>query len=271
MKSWKELSQAKQKQISRLVTKKGRCEEGAFLVEGIKLVKEAFRSGLEPQMVIISPLFLEREGIKQEGELRKWLLNEYQEPYSGEVYYLQHRFFEKLTDQSNPEGILALVEMPVRPFPATIRLPALFLWQIQDPGNLGTLIRTAEWFGFQCIIASEGTVDCWNPKVVRASMGSIFRIPVYYPENWFQILRQNVNHTVAAALNGKLLRPGCLRQKQCLLLGNEANGLPSEIVSISSLQTITIPGGINTESLNVSIAGAILMYQMAIERIDFST
>ena len=156
--------------------------------------------------------------------------------------------------------------MPIRKMPSELPLPALFLWKLQDPGNLGTLIRTAEWFGFRSVIASAGTAECWNPKVVRASMGSVFRLPVFYPDDWINILMRNLNQTVAAAMDGKALKRGTFKTKPCLLLGNEANGLPEKILQLSSLQKVTIPGGKATESLNVSTAGAILMYQLAEDR-----
>lgn len=176
--------------------------------------------------------------------------------------------FKKLSSQQSPEGILAVVHFPSPTFckPQTIsHLPqgqGFLLEQLQDPGNLGTLIRTADWFGIPHIFCSEGTVDFLNPKTLRSSMGSIFRVKVNYIANWRELLEGASQRVWLADMDGTVASKVPFDQSSWVLLGNEANGISPETRTIPHLQKVHLPGSDGAESLNVAIAGGIFGYLM---------
>jgi len=134
----------------------------------------------------------------------------------------------------------------------------LALDNLQDPGNLGTIIRSADWFGVKAVFCSPETVDVYNPKVVQASMGSMFRVPVYYTDIK-NLLQANTNvASFAAALNGKNVYESELPENAFLLIGNESKGLSNELLSICS-HKISIPNFGKAESLNAAIACSVLL------------
>jgi TrmH family RNA methyltransferase len=137
---------------------------------------------------------------------------------------------------------------------------------VNDPGNLGTLLRTAAWFGFPALYCSSGTVDCYNPKVVRSSMGGLFRVGVVYLEDFSAFVCYHSNQIAAAAPGGLAPETGVFRQRPMLLMGNESHGLPSELLNPPKLQRVTIGGAGGVESLNVSTAGSILAHQLYVQR-----
>ncbi|MBL7754765.1 MAG: RNA methyltransferase [Chitinophagaceae bacterium] len=159
---------------------------------------------------------------------------------------------------SSPSPVLGVVGIPDTNDIVGKRF--FLLDQIRDPGNLGTIIRIADWFGLDGIICSPETVELYNPKVVQASMGSIFRVPVIYTTlpDW---IRTHADIPVyAASLQGKNLHESSHSiQTGAILIGNESNGLTPELLSASTYQ-IRIPGGGAAESLNAAVAAGILAY-----------
>jgi TrmH family RNA methyltransferase len=143
------------------------------------------------------------------------------------------------------------------------------LEDIRDPGNLGTMIRTAEGAGITGIIFNNSTVDIYNPKVIRSTMGSIFRMPYYQAENFFETLQelkaQNITIFAAHLLGIPYDTEGSFRQSCAILIGNEANGL-SEQASMLADVRIKIPMAGKVESLNAAVAAAILMYEASRQR-----
>ena len=133
---------------------------------------------------------------------------------------------------------------------------------MQDPGNLGTLIRTADWLGFRSIVCSKGSVDVLNPKVLRSSMGSIFRVSVYYRANLTADIEAAASRCWAADMDGQALQEVSFGAKDYIVLGNEANGLSPDLRTPSGLRRLHIPGKGGAESLNVAIAGAMIGWQM---------
>jgi TrmH family RNA methyltransferase len=236
------LSKAKVKLFASLNLKKFREEHGLYLVEGKKMVSEAVSSGLIPVAIVI------RQG------------TDFEVPSNLHAFSASANDFERISGQKSPEGVLAILPMLTNPESNPNPDKALVLWNIQDPGNLGTLIRTADWFGIEHIVCTSGTVDCFNPKVLRASMGSIFRVKVHYRSDLANFIAQHAPLTLAADLSGQALPEADLQSCRYLLIGNEANGVPDEIRNIPGLQRIYIPGAGNAESLNAAVSAAILCY-----------
>jgi RNA methyltransferase, TrmH family len=241
-----ELSLTKLKQFAALRDKKARIAEGMYLAEGTKLVQEALQQPFKPIAIVVSDSF--------------------PHPPTGNlpcpVFVAQQAKYARLTDQTTPEGILAVMPLPKQVLPQTPTGPAFILSAVQDPGNLGTLLRIADWFGFRAIYTSTQTVDAFNPKVVRASMGSLFRVPVYEIDSLSEFITVNVANVYAATLGGTPLSTLQIPRSSMLLLGNEANGLSAELLRIPNLKTVSIEGGGGAESLNVAIAGGILAYSL---------
>lgn len=179
-------------------------------------------------------------------------------------FSLDTRAFQKLSALESPEGVLAIIHMPATQSWGT-SLPkgsGFLLERIQDPGNLGTLMRIADWFGLSGIYCSTGTVDVFNPKTLRASMGAIFRVKVHYAKDWRAILENNASRIWLADMDGVRAEPGVMSAQDWVLLGNEANGVSESSRVLFPERRLTIPGGGGAESLNVAVAGGILGYLM---------
>jgi TrmH family RNA methyltransferase len=137
----------------------------------------------------------------------------------------------------------------------------LVLDGIQDPGNLGTIIRTADWFGVRHIICGVGTADCYNPKVIQSTMGSIFRVSLFY-EDLNSFLARNRGITIAAtSLDGEPLRPSEKWESLFLVIGNESQGVQKEILDMAD-RKILIPRTGHGESLNAAVATGIVLYEL---------
>lgn len=173
----------------------------------------------------------------------------------------------KISSLNTPQEVIALVEIPGR---GELQLPflsgfTLILDGIQDPGNLGTIIRTADWFGISTIICSEDTVDVYNPKVVQASMGSLSRINVWYTD-LLLLLPQIKQPVFGAVLNGENIYQTDFGTAGFILLGNEGNGIRPEIQQLIG-RKITIPQSGKAESLNVAIAAAVFCNEISRNRL----
>ena len=240
----KNLSKAKLKLFTSLQLKKFRYAKGRYFVEGKKMLEEAVKS----HAPIDSVIFLEEQTS---------LVNSFK--LDPEILFLASPSdFQTLSTQQNPEGILTILRIPA--LNTEPEGPGFLLDRIQDPGNLGTIIRTADWFGLKSILCSPGTVDCYNPKVLRSSMGSIFRVKVIYLSDFEEFIRKNAAEIIAADLKGIPLPSLPPNKFPYLLMGNEANGLSDEIRNIEGLNFVHIPGKGGAESLNVGISAGILAY-----------
>lgn len=178
--------------------------------------------------------------------------------------------FKKMADTQNPQGILCVVKMSSISFEEFMRdkacgsLRLLILEAIQDPGNMGTMIRTAEGAGFDAIIADKNTVDIYNPKVTRSTMGSLFRVPVIYVDDLAKVLDEFKSFGIVSY--AAHLRGTCDFDRQeysdrlAILIGNEGNGLSDEISSMAD-KLVKIPMHGKLESLNAAVAAALMMYR----------
>lgn len=238
--------------------KKVRDEQGLFVCEGKKMMEEARKLGCLEKAYASENfcLQLEQAGIS---------MDQY---FAGIAYEIvADGLFQEISETITPQGILAVVQKPNYSLEHMIQSRnnrLLILEDIQDPGNLGTMLRTAEGAGLEGVLMSKGTVDLFNPKVIRSTMGSIYRVPYYYVENLEEILNQlRANGMVlyAAHLEGskeyhKVDYADCYG----ILIGNEANGLSERITKCTDIR-IKIPMAGQVESLNAAVSAALIMYE----------
>lgn len=260
-------SNAQIKKIIQLNTKgKARRNSRAFVVEGVKMFLEAPLDWIEE--VYLAESFLEKyQGSKQE-EYKQELLEKLEttgyETVSDQV-------FRHAADTMTPQGILCIVKMPeyrredLSGGSDQKKAPLLLVTEnVQDPGNLGTMFRTAEGAGVTGILMSRDTVDIFNPKTIRSTMGSIYRMPFLYTEDLkkdISELQKEGVHFYAAHLKGKASYDEADYQKpSAFLIGNEGNGLTTEIADLADVY-IRIPMEGKLESLNAAMAAGILMYE----------
>ncbi len=242
------------KEVNALKAKKERDKTGLFILEGKRLVDE----------------------IPNSWEIKYLLKAEsYSENINFEnVYTVKDSLFEKISETVNPQGILAVCH--IKEFDVTnvdySNSPFfVVLENVTDPGNMGTLIRTADAAGADGIFLSKGCVDIYNPKVIRATMGSIFHLPIYRNLNLIDLMedfKDNNVKTLAAHLKGtSTLYKVDMTTACAVIIGNEANGLSDEISEMASdLVKIPMPG--KAESMNAGIAGGILIYEAVRQRIE---
>lgn len=239
---------------------KARKEQGLFVIEGLRMFEEAKQAG------IIHKAYATEEFYEAKTS---------DEPdyFNGLNYELvSTSVFKEVADTKTPQGIMATVWTREYSLEAILNNPRAFLLlleDIRDPGNLGTIIRTAEGAGITGIIVNKSCVDLYNPKVVRSTMGSIYRMPYYQTDNFEEVLRQVKGQGIeifAAHLQGRSYdTEGSFTGKCAFLIGNEANGLSDEISQLADT-LIRIPMEGKVESLNAAVAAAILMYEGARQR-----
>jgi TrmH family RNA methyltransferase len=250
-------SNAKVKQVIQWQTKaKERRSAGIFLTEGRKLFEEA--PGESVREVYVAEGAMEK--FRKDGVLCGKLEQTGFELVSDEV-------FRKMSDTQTPQGILCVLQQPSYTLEQLLERerPLLMLLEnLQDPGNLGTIIRTGEGAGITGVIMKAGTVDIFNPKVIRATMGSVFRVPFLYVEKLTDVfgqLREKGIHTYAAHLSGKEYYDSfSFSGGTAFLIGNEGNGLEKETADAAD-DYLKIPMEGRVESLNAAVAASLLMYE----------
>jgi RNA methyltransferase, TrmH family len=235
---------------------KERREAGAFLAEGIRLVEDAVISNWRFRF----GLFDETLGERGKLTIERLTLN------GVEVEEVSTSLMKSLSETETPQGILAVLELTQLPIP---NLPTFILIpdQIRDPGNLGTLLRTATAAGVQAVLLPPETTDAFAPKVLRAGMGAHFRLPIH-SMTWEEIGRfcKSANQRIYLAdMNGQSCWDADLRQPVALVIGGEADGA-SESARKLAHQKISIPMNGNVESLNAGVAGSILMFEVVRQR-----
>ncbi len=237
------LSKSQISLLQSLQHKKFRKEHGAFLVEGYKSVIEFINSAYQI------------EAVYHTAAIAPKLLNLSQKINFEEISL---KSLEKISSLTTPQDFIALVKIPRWPaiqYSTLQKKFSLVLDGIQDPGNMGTIIRTADWFGIENIICSEDCVDVYNPKVVQATMGSLSRINVHYT-NIADVLTNIKLPVFGALLDGENIYTTNFGTEGLIVMGNEGNGLRPYIISLVN-KAVTIPRMGKAESLNVAIATAI--------------
>lgn len=237
--------------LKKLHQKKYRAEFGHFLVEGEHLVLELQKAALQN-----SPL--------QRAELYVTAAHEHW-PSPFRTHLISDRQMAQLADTKTPQGILAVVPMPaaLTAAPAAVEGErAVYLHEIQDPGNLGTILRTLAWFGgFRCLL-SPGSVDPYNPKVVRASMGAIFHTPLEL-DVALDSLQERFPRLACLDMQGTPVQSAQFKAFDCYLFGNEARGVPREQLTALSAQPFTIGGAGAIESLNLAATVNMCAYELS--------
>ena len=228
--------------IKSLQQKKYRNQHGMFLVEGLKTVQELLGSNFEPHK-----LYTTDAAMILADQVGTELISEAE--------------LKKISNLKTPNKVLAIFKFPdIKPIDD--REWILALDDIRDPGNLGTIIRLCDWFGIQHLVCSENTVDCFNPKVLQATMGSIARVNIVYTD-LLQFITDYKGLVYGTFMDGEPVYNIKLPQKGILVMGNEANGISNEIKNKVD-KKISIPqfGGKQTESLNVATAAAIFLNEI---------
>lgn len=230
------------KYIQSLSDKKVRLETGCFIAEGVKLVGEMIAAGYPLKAV--------------------YALDSWESPDATlEVIRIEAFELEKMSMLQTPNQVLAVAMMPQKKETLDLEGPlTIVLDGIQDPGNMGTIIRTADWFGITQIVASEDTVDVYNPKVIGATMGSFMRVSVTYKNlaDWMPTIKLPV---YGALLEGENVFTIKTPQKGLLVIGSEGKGIRENILDFIT-HPVTIPKTGDAESLNAGIAAGIIVAQL---------
>ena len=248
------------KDVANLKQKKYRTETGAFFAEGLRAVIEAV------QFADLSELFF----IKTEENKLTEIIKTAEEK-GVRLYCVDEKVMAKLSDTKAPQGVLAVIKMPKDRLqklnPGTSsdnNAPVIILDRVQDPGNLGTIIRKADAVGALGMILLEGCVDAFSPKVVRASMGSLFHLPVIqdvFPEEALTWCYRHGYEPAATALkNAQNMYKADLSKKMAFIFGNEANGVAEELQAAAETR-LFIPMAGQAESMNVAMAAGIVLFE----------
>jgi len=242
-----------------------RTEDGSCAIEGLRIVEEAIRSGLRFRAVFFK---------ESAQNLAERLL-----PQIGaqvDTLLLPDKLFDGIVPSENPQGVAALMRLKEFSFADVLeRLqvgPVIVLAGLQDPGNLGTILRSAEAFGSAGVVLGEGTVSPFNSKVIRASAGSIFRLPVILTkaaggleEISAKLRAQSVRLIATSSHKGTPLDQTDLRGPVAVFVGSEGSGLPRAVLGQAD-ELVAIPHMPQVESLNAGVAGSIVLYEAARQR-----
>ena len=229
-------SNNKCKYVKSLSQKKSRQKYGEYTIEGIKSVSDALNSEREITALYVSDSFFENENFKY--------------PKDISLYKVQDDVFMKMCDTKAPQGILAVVKIEDETdFTPNTEKSYIYCDCINDPGNLGTIIRTADAAGFDGVLLSDGCVDLYSPKTVRSSMGSFFNMRV--------VTGVSCDNTID-------YRSADMKKPTIIIVGNEANGISEDVQKMCQCVKIPILG--KAESLNAGVAAAILMYELVRQR-----
>lgn len=251
------------KKLTALSRKKERDKQGRYVVEGPNLVREAFLSSAPPEA-----LFFRQSAVK-DREMRELCLR------GSETagFVLKDSLFDKAAQTESPQGVMAVVRKPVWTeemlFGSGEHGNVLVLDRLQDPGNIGTILRTALGAGFAGAILMKGGGDLYSPKTARACAGALFRLPVLFcdtPEEALSLLDKRGKRVYATALSASKAYDQCdLREDIALVIGNEGNGVRREFQDGADA-LLTIPMAGELESLNAAVAAGILMYEAVRQR-----
>ena len=243
------------KHIKKLKDKKERDLSNEYIIEGIKLIQEAIQENAKIRQIIIC------DDCEKTESIPKDLMYEIAKQ---ECIYVTNKVFDSITEVMNPQGILAIIEKQSKEIQIDDKQDIILaLDDIQDPGNLGTILRTADSIGLTQILVSKGTADSYNPKVVRSTMGAIFRVKIIECEDLVKTLKEIKKHKfeiVVSSLQTDNSIYDINYHKKVIVIGNEANGVKKEIQDLAD-KKIKIPMLGKTESLNASVATGIILYE----------
>ncbi|WP_061312684.1 TrmH family RNA methyltransferase [Clostridium botulinum] len=241
------------KEAKKLKDRKNRNKINKYVIEGFRLVDEAIKANLDIDYLILTEIGYEKlDNYIDKDKIKK-----------HKVYCITDTLFKELASTENPQGIIAIVKMNNKKLDFQ-GVFYLFCDKVQDPGNLGTIIRTAHAAGVNGIVLSKGTVDIYNEKTIRSTMGSLFYMPIYYDDDEFSLIKSlkkdGFTLIVTSLESSKDFFKEDLKGKIILTVGNEGNGVSNEVLDLADRRVkIPMPGG--AESLNVAIATSIIIYE----------
>lgn len=250
------------KNIKKLKDKKFRDEAGLYIIEGIKMIEEAIEEKASIKKILIC------EECLTTGDLEQKILYEIAK---YDCIYVNTKVYNFLTDVVAPQGIMAVVEKPSKDTEIDYSEDIILaLDGIQDPGNLGTILRTADSVNLKQIIVTKNTADSYNPKVVRSTMGAILRIKIIETEDLAKTLKESKKNKfkiVATSLDTNENIYDISYNKKVIVIGNEANGVSKEIQELAD-NRVKIPMLGKTESLNASVATGIMLYEYVRQKLN---
>jgi len=243
------LGKAKAKYIQSLGQKKHRDTEELFIAEGPKIVADLLHSV--------------PGNVQQVFAVKEWLNDNNNHPRRKDFTEVSNEELEKLSQLKTPHQVLAVLKQfeTVNAFEAKGKL-SLVLDTIQDPGNFGTIIRIADWFGISQIICSENCADMYNSKVVQSTMGSIARVKIFYTELQDWLMQQKDVRIYAAMLEGKDITKMTPLKEGLIVVGNESKGIDERLITLAN-EKITIPRTGKAESLNAAVATGIILSHLS--------
>lgn len=251
------------KSVKKLKEKKYRDLENAYIVEGIKMVKEAILEKASIRQIIICDDCEKSDSIPKElmYEIAKY-----------DCTYVTSKIFKYISEVQTPQGVLAVIEKNNGSSDINYNEDIIVaLDDIQDPGNLGTILRTVDSVGLTQILVSKGTADCYNPKVVRSSMGAIYRVKVIECDDLLETLKEvkrNKFKILVTSLGDNSKNIYDMKyNKKVLVIGNEANGVEERIMNLAD-EKIKIPMLGRTESLNAAVATGIVLYEYVRQKLE---
>ena len=233
--------------VKKLQQKKYREELGHFLVEGEHLVLELQKAAEKIPALKQSELYITETYADWPSEFRKNVVTEKQ--------------MSQISDTKTPQGIVAVVPFLPKSLTAREGEQAIYLHEVQDPGNLGTIVRTLAWFGNFRLLLSPNSVDPYNPKVVRSSMGAIFHLPMELDVSLAEV-NQRYNKIACLDMQGDKTSDAIFKEFDCYLFGNEARGLPHELLTDICVHSFSIPGSGAIDSLNLASAVNMCAYEL---------
>ena len=250
------------KHIKKLKDKKYRDESNEYIIEGVKLIEEAVKENAKIKKIIVC------EDTTRTYEIPT---NVMLEIAKYECIYVTDKIFASITQVTNPQGIMAIIEKNIGNTEIDYSQDIIVvLDDVQDPGNLGTILRTVDSIGLNQIIVSKETADAFNPKVVRSTMGAIFRIKIIEVEDLKQMIKEMKKHhykLMVTSLQTENSIYDIEFNKKIIVIGNEANGVSQEIQEMAD-EKAKIPMLGKTESLNASVAAGIVMYEYVRQKLN---
>lgn len=250
------------KHIRKLKDKKYRDESNEYVVEGVKLVEEAVKENAKIKQIIVC------EDTTRTYEIPTHIMLEIAK---YECISVSDKIFNIITQVTSPQGIMAIIEKNAQNAKIDYTQDIIVvLDDVQDPGNLGTILRTVDSIGLNQIIVSKGTADAFNSKVVRSTMGAIFRIKIIEVENLAQVIKEMRKHhfkLMVTSLQTKNSIYDIDFNKKIIVIGNEANGVSKEIQDMAD-EKAKIPMLGRTESLNASVAAGVVMYEYVRQKLN---
>jgi RNA methyltransferase, TrmH family len=246
-------SKVQLKRWGKLTMEKYRRQEGLFLAEGAKVVGELLRSDRPLEALLVC-----------EEKAGRWEALLAGAPADIGIFRLSNRDWKALSQDEAPEGVMAVAVMTKSPDPdflSEARGPLLLLYRVNNPNNLGALLRTADWFGFRTVFLSDGSCEATNPKVVRTSMGSFFHLTVVEDCDFEQLLRRlRGRFQIMGSEAREGISPHPCAAGTALLMGSESHGLPAELLALTD-ERWRIPGKGEVDSLSLPQAAAVMMYE----------